>query len=75
MNIPSLQNPIWKAIILEQKKISFHFLAAKILLARAKMEAKRSPEKLPLLVIELHGLLAKNSNLPSVQQDLKKIQE
>lgn len=72
-DIPPLQHPIWKFLLTGEKQIPLHFLAAKMMLGRAKNEIKKHPTMTFRLTSELHGLFLKNINLPSVQRDLEQL--
>lgn len=73
MALPASSNPIWSNIISGKKIVQFEFLAVKIFLGTAQMNYKKDPTSLGKLAIELHTLLEKNINLPSVQKDLQKL--
>ncbi|MBF0360332.1 MAG: hypothetical protein HQK49_04935 [Oligoflexia bacterium] len=74
MSLPEATNLIWSDILLEHKQIDFKFFAAKIFIGNAKLIYKDdpTPQNLQKLTKELRELFAKNLNLPTVQEDLKK---
>ena len=73
MEVPARQSPVWKAVLTDQKRCTFTFLAANIYLYRAKAAVKQNPACLPKCEEELWSLLSKNASLPSVQQDIRQL--
>jgi hypothetical protein len=70
MTVPPPSHAIWKDIVAGRVRPAFGFLAIRILLGRIQPAAQRDPARLPELASELHGLVAANAHLPSVQRDL-----
>jgi len=75
MNIPESSNPKWTDIVTGKLTYQFTFLGAKILLGHLLITTKNdsSPEKIKKCASELRELFNRNTKLPSVQEDLKKI--
>ena len=73
--IPDTSNAIWGKIITIQETISFEFLAANILTRRIQdlYASKPSEENLQKYTMQLRELFVSNSELPSVKNDIKKI--
>lgn len=73
--IPDINNRIWKELITGQKIISFDFLAANILTRRVRdlYTSEPSEENLQSLTRQLRELFVRNSELPSVKNDMDKI--
>jgi hypothetical protein len=76
MSVPSISDRIWFDIVEGRKKIEFNFLAAKMLMGRMLLlspEQQKSQGEIKRFATLLHDLFEKNSHIPSVQDDLKKI--
>jgi hypothetical protein len=75
MQLPDEQNPVWKELIYGESQDQFDFLATKIILGRLSLRYRQnpSPQMIERCVQELRRFFDKNSHLPKVQADLKKI--
>jgi len=75
MQLPGKQHPIWKGLIRSQGQYQFEFLATKLILGRLhlKYRRNRSHQEMEKCVHELWTFFKKNSDLPKIQNDLKKI--
>ena len=65
-------HPVWSGLLLEQRKRSPRFLAARILLAQLIRDTQNdpSPETLVESSRSLHGIYARNRNMPCAREDL-----
>lgn len=65
-------HPVWSGLLLGQRKGSPRFLAARILLARLVRDTHNdpSPETLDESIRRLHGIYARNRNMPCAREDL-----
>lgn len=70
MSVPTLDNPVWKELILGKKIVSFNFMASKLLLSRAIMEVRNNSDLIEKYETELYNFFLKNSHLPTVQKDI-----
>ena len=77
MIIAAESHPCWMKAISGQGPKDLGFLATKLVLSRLNQAYKRdsSSDNLRRCVAELIAFFNKNSNLPKVQEDLKKIME
>ncbi len=75
MDVPSVENPVWKDIVSGKVKYQLDFLAAKIMLGRLILKVRNNPslETLAKCGQELHNLYDQNVDLPCVQRDLARI--
>ena len=70
MQVPPQENPIWNALVTGKKNAEITFLAARILLARLRLNVRNNPAAAAPGAAELWALYAKNAQLQSVQKDL-----
>ena len=75
MDIANSSNPKWTDIVTGKLTYQFKFLGAKILLGHLLITTKNdsSPETIKKCATDLRELFHRNTKLPSVQEDLKKI--
>lgn len=75
MTLPGLTDPVWQDLITGKKTCEFEFLAARMLLGRAKHALFLNPsiQKRAELVGELRAIFEKNPNHPAVCRDIEKI--
>jgi hypothetical protein len=73
--IPDVSNGIWEKIINGQETISFEFMAANILTRHIQglYASEADKEHLQSYTKQLRELFTRNSELPSVKNDLYKI--
>lgn len=73
MEVPDMDQEIWRDIVTGRTKCPLKFLATKILLGRLTRSVKenRSPENIVANARQLHNLFLQNAYVPSVQEDLK----
>jgi hypothetical protein len=74
MNIPSLVEPAWLAM-LEGRNLEFEYLATRILIGRLAVTYKAEPteEVKNDCVKEMIEFFERNQNIPKVQKDLNTI--
>ncbi len=65
-------HPVWTGLLLGQKKVSPRFMAARILLAQLARNTRNdpTPETLGESILSLHGVYARNRNMPCAREDL-----
>lgn len=65
-------HPVWSGLLLGPRKGSPRFLAARILLAQLIRDTQNdpSPETLDESTRSLHGIYARNRNMPCAREDL-----
>ena len=75
MSLPAKSSKQWQDIVTGKKTFELKFLAAKILLGRLTRTVGENPSQENVLagVDQLYDVYAKNSHIPSVQEDLKNI--
>ncbi len=75
MLIPDKNSAGWKNAICKEGNYQFEFLGTKIILGRLglKYRVNHTPQILNECVNELWDFFNKNSNIPKVQNDLKKL--
>ncbi len=73
MDVPSSLHPVWREIVCGRVIIQFEFLGAKILQGTLRRKLVKDPALLERCAADLRELFAENSDLPSAQNDLKKI--
>lgn len=80
MEIESISDNKWKKLLTEDIQYKFKSLALRILLSRLKInirlsETSKKNEAIENCIFELKKFFNKLSRLPSIQEDLKIIQE
>ena len=75
MNIPGLNDVVWRDLVTGKNQIEPFFLAAKFLLARARIDLGRNRDEATIarLAGELYHLYEKNQNLPNPRKDIEVI--
>jgi len=75
MEIAAEAHPCWMKAISGQGPQNLEFLATKLILARLNQAYKRdaSPDNTRKYVADLREFFHKNSTIPKVQEDLRKI--
>lgn len=79
MQVPPLTHPTWTALVTGASKVQLEYLAARLLLVRARMEVMRAQQDnaAPLVtkkwVNDLRDLYVKNAESPSAQLDLARL--
>ncbi len=68
-----ISNSAWAKVLHGQNKLEFESLSLKILLAKSRLRLKREPDDFDKCINELNLLIKIQSNLPSLQRDIKKI--
>lgn len=74
-NLPDINSDVWEEIINGRKAISFDFLAANILTQHFQdlYANGANKEDLQIYALQLRELFVRNSELPSVKNDIYKI--
>ncbi len=77
MEIPGLNNPIWKDLVTGEKLIDFNFLAIKIFLGRARLLLGNdsSEANIQKLSNELREIFVKHANISVLQKDIELLQK
>ncbi len=75
MEIPPVSHPAWRDIVTGKTQYQFEFLGVRLLLGFLSTQIRRNPsqEAIQKAVIELQNVFARNADLASVQNDLKRI--
>ncbi len=76
MQVPAAAHPAWIDLLTGKSQHQPAFLAARMLLVRARMEVLKTgsqPETVRKYAAELRDLFAQNADCRSAQQDLAKI--
>jgi hypothetical protein len=75
MEIPPSTHPMWRAVLLGEKKVELEFLGAKMLLTRAQMQLRNdsSPIEVTKIAHEFRNIFSKNAGIPKIQRDLERI--
>ncbi|GFK94478.1 hypothetical protein NNJEOMEG_02323 [Fundidesulfovibrio magnetotacticus] len=75
MSLPAKSSKQWQDVVTGKKAYELKFLAAKILLGRLtrSLSENPSPDNVKAGIDQLYDVYAKNSHIPSVQDDLKTI--
>jgi hypothetical protein len=75
MEISRIPDRIWKDIISGKTIYNFDSLSVKILLSSLRLKLQKNPNEEDNYVSELKMMFEKHQNLPTVQNDIKKITE
>ncbi len=68
--IPPATSPIWADLVSGRRTATLEFLAAKILLARLRLQAMNGAADAASLARQLRDLYASNAELPAARRDL-----
>ncbi len=73
MVVPPAEHKVWSDIVTGRRRIEFGFLAANIFLGRAALSLRNgsTPELVRKSATELRDLFARNSQLATVQRDMR----
>jgi hypothetical protein len=75
MEIPPISHPAWREIVTGKTQYQFEFLGVKLLLGFLSTQIRRdsSPETIQRSIVDLHNVFARNADVHSVQNDLRRI--
>ncbi len=73
MQVPLATHLTWSDLVTGKANVKPSFLAARLLLVRARLESNGNPACVGKLATELRELFAQNPDSPAVQHDLKMI--
>ena len=75
MQLPNKQHPIWQELIRRENHHHFEFLAATLLLGKLNLKCRldKSPQEMERSIHELSSFFERNSHLPKVQSDLRRV--
>lgn len=75
MQLPSEQHPIWQELINRKNHYHFEFLAATLLLGKLNLKCRldKNPQEMERSIHELRSFFERNSHLPKVQSDLRRV--
>jgi hypothetical protein len=75
MEVPPISHPAWHDVVTGKTRYQFEFLGVKLLLGYLSTQLRpgSSPEAIRRGVIDLHNVFARNADLASVQNDLRRI--
>jgi hypothetical protein len=75
MQLPNEQNPIWQELVKRENHHNFDFLAATLLLGKLNLKCRldKSPQEMERSIHELRSFFERNSHLPKVQNDLRRV--
>ena len=66
MQVPPKEHPMWKALVLGQKKAEISFLAAKIMMARLRLAVQSNPASATAGAAELWAIYNSNVQMAAV---------
>jgi len=73
MQVPLATHLAWSDLVSGKAKVRPSFLAARLLIVRARLESSGDPARVGKFATEIRELFAQNPDSPAVQQDLKMI--
>ncbi len=72
MELPNVNNPVWRNLLTNQLQVDLNFLGAKMLISKLRVSLKLSPsnETVEDAIKEIYDLYQKYKDLPNAQKDI-----